>query len=967
MNAPPAFREPAWNVAKEVGPEGSRVLSKVLKWVKYGADWPQYETFWEAKVARRLWSLARWLHLNVPVRRYRWDGAKSFRFAPSLTTRSEAELLGLSSPRFALRVDLGILGIINLRRLVTFKERARAQQDASARQSDHLERATIRMGTCIADSLICLPKWANKRFNSLQCSLALPYGEALSVPPTPFMQHMPIGGGTCAQAACFMVLSCYADTVNFIPCVAEIAQFCSSSKNTLKIGGMTPAKIVDFFNNYCRRNYDNEGKLKEVTIGLHASSQWVENGENRGLAAVALQSYLESRIPLILPVDMNRMWGARPENENRARRINARLANVARHGRPDRLLDNRVPSHRKVPSLDDKPHRSDHMVTIIGCGHSGEKRFLLNDPASYPFIPASLKALYEARQYLNDADPSHGLLRPFGFISVTPADVKMPLLAEGSGDPGAEMTIRNNKSGLLSLVDDAKRGVRYPDSPAAKLPALDGCNWPGLFRLVNLRADESEIRKLLCGFAPNCPVESLVTTLLKLVNDKKISRGWRWLQWLDGRADSGVSVSPSVWVWNAEKESPFPQLFSGPEWHDFLEFVLVWKQGMWQEYPVTRMAVHSQDGETQDDDLSAPLALMPSIITSFTPQGTTCDPKAFDILQQCAAVRPEEHRNRPLPVELYAFMEPEVEHFKRHVLKRRDLPADAVGFLAALNSDQTNKIGDEVLKQFTSRKLDIVALASFVPEIARVKQDDEGLGVLAVRRLIELAHYLRENGQNTRVVELVAGSRVRGLPTPMEDMHSVSIYHPVEARNQLIENLRNVVSKFADLQVLLSLELEPGPFFVLGDSEGLLDLANRINEHENWLHDWEKDRDLGKKRSSRIGFNLDVSHWNIAGIDPEWIRSEMAKPIRSRITHAHVGGHHRAAHFGDAPLVDDNGMWINPLGDLRPWVEILEQLGSEADRPVPFSGHISLEIEAARDVEQVVKSFRALHEIKAPR
>lgn len=967
MNDIPAFMELERNVGKEVGPEGSRVLSRVLKWVKYGANWPQHETFWETKITPTLRNLARQLHLPVPVlwRRYRWDGVKSFRRAPSLTTRSEAELFGLSSPRFSLRVDLGDLGIINLRRLVTFKERAKAQQDVAG-DGEYLERDTIKMGTCIADSLICLPAWASTRFDALGCPLGLYYGERLSAPHTPFMHHMPIGGGTCAQAACYMVLSCYADTVNFIPCVAEIACFCSTSANALNIGGMTPTQIVDFFNEHRRKNYDAAGNLTEVAIGLHASSQWAGSWDDRSSSVVALQSYLESRVPLILPVDMNRMWGARPEREKSAKRKPKRTANAARHGRSDQLLANRVPPYRKIPNPADKPQRSDHMVVIVGWGRSGAKQFLLNDPASYPFVPASLDALHEARQYLNNTEPSDGLLRSFGFISVTPADVKMPLLPEGSGDPEDEMVIRNNKPGLLSLVENVKRRPR-PAVPCLQgLPNTGGANWPGRFRLVNFRAAESEIKESLGGFTADFPAQGLVTTLLRLVNTRKIARGWRWLQWLDGCTGPGAPVPPSVWIWTAEETPPCPQLFDRPEWDRFLEFVLTWEDGVWQEYPVTTMAGHPPDGTANHRGTDVPLTLTPSIVTSFTPQGIACDPEAFDILRRCAAARPKACRERPMPVELYAFMEPEVEHFKRRVLKRHDLPSDAVGFLAALKRDQTEKIGNELLKQFDGSELEIVALASFVPEIARAPQQGDK-GVRAVRRLIELAHYLREHGQNIQVVELVAGSRVCGLPTPTSNTHLVSIYDCVDASNLLIENLRGVVSKFPDLQVRLSLELEPGPFFVLRNSENLLDLANRISNPENWLNPGEEDINLGRKRSAWIAFNLDISHWNIAGIDPEWIRSEMAKPIRTRITHAHVGGHHRAAHFGDAPLVDDEGMWINPPEDLIPWVEMLEHLDEEADRPVSFSGYLSLEIEAARNAEQVVKSFGALYEIKAPR
>ena len=313
-------------------------------------------------------------------------------------------------------------------------------------------------------------------------------------------------------------------------------------------------------------------------------------------------------------------------------------------------------------------------------------------------------------------------------------------------------------------------------------------------------------------------------------------------------------------------------------------------------------------------------------------------------------------------------MEPEIKRLKNW-LGVNHLPENAVEFLAALDPSLTEKIATLLSQEYTKEKCRIVALASFIPELARSESRAEG-GVKALQNLVKIAYNLQDAGHEVRVVELVAGSRVEEFNSRKtaegKDNVSVSFFSPDGAQLALVRNLRKVVSRIdLDRELRLAIELEPGPFFVLGNHETLLDLAERIDEPRTWMEEGEKE-EVGRQRANRVGFNLDISHWNIAGIDPDWIRLHPeAELIRKRIVHAHVGGHNRTAHFGDAPLVDGHGKWLNPPEDLLPWIQLLEEIGR--DKNTLFSGHVSQEMEAARSTNQVVRSYKALCKIKQPR
>src|SRR5260221_9373197 len=127
--------------------------------------------------------------------------AVRFRYAPSIVTRSEAELWGLSQPRFAIRGYLPSGGFINLRRLGWLAKGVRtwsARQESSPdwirlddpsirEDSENAEepKTIIERSSSVGDSLLLASGSIRKRFHVLDIDLGWCYGESEPVKATP--------------------------------------------------------------------------------------------------------------------------------------------------------------------------------------------------------------------------------------------------------------------------------------------------------------------------------------------------------------------------------------------------------------------------------------------------------------------------------------------------------------------------------------------------------------------------------------------------------------------------------------------------------------------------------------------------------------------------------------------------------------------------------------------------------------
>jgi hypothetical protein len=202
------------------------------------------------KEVERLTLLRQWLYPHM-------TGRLEFRAAPSLIARSETELFGISMPRFAFRAYLSPRSFVNARRISTFGELATSWGRPPVDYYPFFDHCvatkspaeTISQSSCIGDSLLEPPTWLDQRkYHVLTTELGLAYGEHGEIHGTPFVNHVRLGGGWCAQAVCLMATALCQETARGIYGVAEITALASDQDSSvLDLGGMTPDKICNYF------------------------------------------------------------------------------------------------------------------------------------------------------------------------------------------------------------------------------------------------------------------------------------------------------------------------------------------------------------------------------------------------------------------------------------------------------------------------------------------------------------------------------------------------------------------------------------------------------------------------------------------------------------------------------------------------------------------------------------------------
>ena len=178
--------------------------------------------------------------------------------------------------------------------------------------------------------------------------------------------------------------------------------------------------------------------------------------------------------------------------------------------------------------------------------------------------------------------------------------------------------------------------------------------------------------------------------------------------------------------------------------------------------------------------------------------------------------------------------------------------------------------------------------------------------------------------------------------------------------DRLAEKFNNQEKELATVHSLrIAFEMEPGPLYLLDGPRSLLRFCHLIESHTSPLV------------RKCVGFNLDIAHWWLKNITPDFLdqpyqfldrRSPNNEPsvtafghaapnLKNRIFHSHISGHSRRAHFGYISLTrmveEDKQLYCQWLTKL---IELVQQDGSR------FSSYVSLEYEAARNLQCVIES-----------
>lgn len=374
-----------------------------------------------------------------------------------------------------------------------------------------------------------------------------------------------------------------------------------------------------------------------------------------------------------------------------------------------------------------------------------------------------------------------------------------------------------------------------------------------------------------------------------------------------------------------------------------------------------------------------------SIISSFAPKGVLTS----DHFQQVKEAVQQSRGGITIGLDAYMFMEADAAHLDSGNPNRHS----AFQFLSKKSSDSAPDIAKQLLSKSGSSPL--VALTSFLPEISQYANDtDESSIVDAISGLLEIAVHIGAASGNTPVIQMVAGNMLKRIEPEQEtndkktkeledaknsngeselhrsrffivaadenDSYRVILNRLALSLDRLAEKFNNQEKELATVHSLrIAFEMEPGPLYLLDGPRSLLRFCHLIESHTSPLV------------RKCVGFNLDIAHWWLKNITPDFLdqpyqfldrRSPNNEPsvtafghaapnLKNRIFHSHISGHSRRAHFGDISLTrmveEDKQLYCQWLTKL---IELVQQDGSR------FSSYVSLEYEAARNLQCVIES-----------
>jgi hypothetical protein len=460
---------------------------------------------------------------------YEEDTQIRYRFAPSIILRSEAELFGVSSPRFAVRCYLTEKSFVNGRRRDQLATEIMLCH-GTERTTDVRER--LKKEPWIADSVLEPPKdLLNAGFRFLTVDLSAAYGEPLPFQGVPFVNHIRHGGGMCAQAACFMALSMMHDRVRPLGGMADITLLASASGH-FSPGGLSATDIESLF----QKKIQGTNAVLQLAFVTPTTQRRIVSD-----VAMALKGYLASDCPVIGFVSLSRMFGNHQlHGENPSPILTGTKGDVDPN---DSTYRRRrfIPVSGVHPKQPAEVRAMNHAVVLVGWRDTGKKdEFVINDPATFPFIPLTDEQLIDARQYRSNVVgrslKATDVQEYWQCLPITPKEVIVPLLDRRVA--GSDKSRLQQDPGLITLARIVQ-GWAGSASPCDLKYDLD--RGEPQFRLIDLRKEESEWQRLEL----NCD-DGIPACVRRLVPDIY------WAQYLDWEDGNGRTRC-SVWLWYASQ------------------------------------------------------------------------------------------------------------------------------------------------------------------------------------------------------------------------------------------------------------------------------------------------------------------------------------------------------------------------------------------------------------------------------
>lgn len=336
------------------------------------------------------------------------------RVAPSIVVRSEAELFGLAYPRFAFRFYLDEDGsFVNVRRkelyftaikqLVNSKSVVKYPDDITP---DKLIGEISQATSVIADGLLVVPqRLRDSGYHVNTVNMWWDYGESepgtviQDKPGVPYVKHVTLGGGLCAQACCWMATLLLKDHAKAAHGLAEITYLADDPANKrIKLAGLKPGAIVRYLADGAGLSATWTGVLvprkKEETLPKSMFQQHA--GSDAEFLGDVLRTYVISGCPVIVNLDFTRMLSRQSDQKHTPILASNRFSD----GEHETIADIFKPPE-DIPKTD-KPVRSQpHSVLVIGHRRvRDEDQFVINDPATFPFLTATAAQLLDAKLQL---------------------------------------------------------------------------------------------------------------------------------------------------------------------------------------------------------------------------------------------------------------------------------------------------------------------------------------------------------------------------------------------------------------------------------------------------------------------------------------------------------------------------------------------------------------------------------------
>lgn len=861
-------------------------------------------------------------------RHYPRAGGRLFRAAPSIVCRSELELLSVAAPRFAYRTPLqskGGRGFLNCRRLSLLGKQLEsalptrwdvAQQRLEALDAGDFDNAVKQLrervegSSPIAESVLPPPN-SCEDYHVIARDYSQLFGESDPIFGTPFVNAIELGGGVCAQGACFMGSLLRIDDTAFVHGPSEITAVLQGSLDagSLTIRGFQFGEFVKFF--------------RDPRVGLN--------------------SYLES---LSIPPETAEDLDIRPERENSELQLIGAIRSYLLSNVPIIvLLDTRAYCETVLARNNIRVERlgsSSHCILLVGTRHeAGSLDLLALDPTvSVPWLRLSIHELAECR--IRRRQGAHA--PAVTLYPVLPPGVNTHLLyAEG------EATVGLLRVAHLVQWHRAAARWNYPDLDDS-LPTFQGYNRLAEFHLTDLarvRAGQLDVRAV-----DFCRGDA---ALLQRVARSLPATRWVWLQ-------RGVHYDrrgcQSLWVWDAERKItgngslaehlPLVARDGGNE-----------TGGDWETiWPATRgqrVGTAGDDPDRQHDSPTRQLdlaGLKVALISSFLPR-RACKVKPF---------WPKLADGSPVACEFYGFMLPDQKPIVSRL--RAKLHADASLEPMSLHelldwigqaADRVREVADYVHESYSLESAPIIGIASYIPELSQPPGSHASkMAIASLRCLCQLAIELRTRHQHpVSTIELVGGSRVVGVDWKrlLNDMRqhpspdlSIITESPETTRSWLADAIRASVENLEDRLekegISLALELEPGELYVLNDLVSVRQLIESM--------------DL-----PILGLNMDIGHFLMSRhLHPdldEW--NAQLEHMKPWLCHCHVSRHSLAGHFGDNPLPDPQAITWEMRELLHVYADALRT------RSPPREPYVSVELEAAADIPSVCASVQSLAQV----